>query len=74
MADEDKWGVDSDGGVGPFFDAIAYEKEFDDNRENPMSMGGEGHAEVEYQAGKLIELSNSDIHAMKKEIFYYKLL
>ena len=37
---KDKWEVDSDGEVGPFFDAIADEKEFGDVRDNPVSMGG----------------------------------
>ena len=46
MADQDKWEVDSDGEAGSFFDSNAYEKEFDDKRENPVSMGGEVHAEV----------------------------
>ena len=54
--DKYKWEVDSDAEVGPFLDAIAYEKEFDDNRENTVSMGGKGHVEVEYKAGKLVPL------------------
>ena len=44
--DKYKWEVDYDGGVGPFFDDIEYEKEFDYYRENHVSMGGEGHVEV----------------------------
>ena len=47
VEDQDKWEVDSDGEVGPFFDAIAYEKYFDHDRENPVSMRGEGATEVE---------------------------
>ena len=35
-----KWEVDSDGDAYPFFDAIADEKKFENNRENPLSMGG----------------------------------
>ena len=31
------------------FYAIAVEKEFDNYRENPMSMGWEGHFEVKYE-------------------------
>ena len=54
--------------------AIADEKEFDDSRENHMYMGGEGHAEVEHQAGKLIEISNSEIYAMKEEDLYHEIL
>ena len=49
--DKDKWEVDYDGGVGPFFDATAYDKEFDDDRENPVSRVGEGNIGVKYQAG-----------------------
>ena len=53
---------------------IADEKEFEDVRQNPMYMGGEGHAEVEHQAGKLIEISNSEIYAMKEEDLYHEIL
>ena len=35
--------VDYDGEVGPFFDAIADDKDFDYYRENPVLMVGEGH-------------------------------
>ena len=52
--DKDKRKVDSDGHAGPFFDAIADEKEFDDDRENPVSMGGEAHAEVKDLYRKLV--------------------
>ena len=38
-----------------FFYAIAYEKEYDDDRENPVSMGGEAHVEVQYQSRKLVQ-------------------
>ena len=48
-ADEEKWEVYSDGGVGPFLNVIADDKEFDDDRDNPVSMGGKGQVEVEYQ-------------------------
>ena len=54
--DKFKWEVDYDGDVGTFFDAIAYEKEFDEDRENPVSMGGDGHVGVQDQAGKFIIL------------------
>ena len=53
---KDKWEVDYDGDVGLFFYAIADEKEFDDSRDNLVSMVGEGHFEVEYQAGKFVLL------------------
>ena len=42
--DKYKWYVDSDGDIGPFFYAITDKKEFDKEKENPVSMGGEGHA------------------------------
>ena len=74
VADQDKWEVDSDGEVGPFFGAIADEKEFDDDRENPVSKGGEGATEVKYQARKLITLSNDKIDAMKKDQLYADIL
>ena len=35
-----------------------------------MSMGGEGHVEVEYKAGKFVPLSNEKINTMKKDSFY----
>ena len=41
--DKDKWEVDSGGGVDPFFGAIADVKYFDNDRENPVFTGGEGH-------------------------------
>ena len=40
VEDTGKWGVGYDWVVGPFFFFIADEKEFDDDRENPVSMGG----------------------------------
>ena len=40
VADQDKWGVDSGGGVGPFFGEIAYEKEFGNSRDNHVSIEG----------------------------------
>ena len=39
-----------------------------------MSMGGEGHVEVEYQAGKLVLISNYNIVATNKYGFYAELL
>ena len=63
-------GVDYDGGVGPFFDAVVDEKEFSNDRENPVSMGGKGHIEVEDQSGKFVPLSNYKIGAAKKEYLY----
>ena len=35
-----------------------------------MYMGWEGHTKVEYQAGKLVPLSNNNIYATKKDDFY----
>ena len=60
--------------VVPFFDAIADEKEFNDDRENLVSTGGEGHVEVKNQAGKFVPLSNDKIDATKKANFYAALL
>ena len=34
-----------------------------------MSVGGEVHVEVEYQAGKFVPLSNENIYSMKKDYF-----
>ena len=39
-----------------------------------MSMGGEGHAEVKYQSGNFVPISNSDIDAMKKDQLYAEIL
>ena len=64
--DKDKWEVDYDGKIGPFFNAITNEKDFDNVRENPVPMGGEGHAEVKYQAGEFVLLSNDKIDDTKK--------
>ena len=49
--DQEKWEVDYDGEVGPFFDAITEGKDFDNKKENPLSTGGEGHAEIKDQDG-----------------------
>ena len=73
-ADKYKWEVDYDGEVSPFFDAIADEKEFNDVRENPVSMGGKGDLEAEDQAGKFVPLSNDKIDEMKKDDFYADIL
>ena len=67
-------GVDYDGDVGPFFDAIADEKEFGDDRDNTVSMGGEGHVGVEDQDGKFVLLSIDKIDATKKDGFYAGIL
>ena len=56
--------------MGTFFGAIADKKEFDYDRENHVSMGGEGHVEVEDQAGDFVLLSNDKIDAMKKDYIY----
>ena len=41
VVDQNKWEVDYNGEVGTFFDTIAYQKEFDDDINNPVSTGGE---------------------------------
>ena len=40
MADQDKWEADDDGEVFPLLNNIAEEKEFDNERDNNVSMGG----------------------------------
>ena len=42
-ADQDKWKVDSYGEVCTFLNHTIDKKEFDDDRDNPVSMGGEVH-------------------------------
>ena len=37
-------------------------------------MGGEGHGEVKYQAGKFVPLSNCEIDATKEDQLYAELL
>ena len=54
--DKDKWEVYYDGGVVPLLDAITNEKGFDDDRENPVYMVGEGHVEVEVQSEKFVPI------------------
>ena len=66
-ADKDKWEVDYDEEVGNCFGAIEYEEEFDHYKENPMSIVGEVHAEVEYQAGKFALISKDKIDAMNMD-------
>ena len=58
----------------PFFYAIAGEKDFGCDRENHVSMGGQGRAKVKYQAGKFFPLSNRDIDAMNKAQLYSEIL
>ena len=70
MADQDKGEVDSDGEVGPILDAIADKREFNDDRDNPVSMEGKGYNEVKDQSGKFVKISNRDIDAMKKYQLY----
>ena len=40
VADQDKWEADDDGEVFPLLNNIAEEKEFDNERDNNVSMGG----------------------------------
>ena len=68
------WEVDSDGDAGPFFGAISYENELDDDRDNSVPMGGEGNVEVEYQSGNFILLLDNNIDATKKDKFMLSLL
>ena len=70
VADQDKGEVDYDGEVGPILDAISYEMEFDNDRDNPVSMEGKGYNEVKDQSGRFVKLSNRDIDATKKYKFY----
>ena len=74
MADQDKWEVDSYGEIGPLFDSIVDEKYVEDNRENTVSTGGEGHADVEDQAWKSVPLSNNNIDETKKYQLYADIL
>ena len=55
-SDKEKWEVYSEGVVGSFFNAISDDKYFEDDRDNPVYMGGERHAGVEDQAGKFVML------------------
>ena len=66
MADQNKWEVDSDGEVGSILDAISDEREYDDDRDNPVSTEGKVYNEVKYQSGKFVKLSNHDVGATKK--------
>ena len=61
-------------GTWSLFDAITDEKGFDDDRETPVSMGGEGHVEFKYQSGMFVTLCNGKINAMKKDSLYAALL
>ena len=69
VADKYRWGVDSNGLVGPFLYAIEDEKEFDDGRDNTVSMVGEGHFEVKDQSGKFVPILDENIDAMEKDNF-----
>ena len=64
VANKDKLDNDSDGGVDPFFNDIADKKVFEDGRDNPVSMEGEGHVETEVQYGKFVPLSNDKIDVL----------
>ena len=67
VSDQDKWEVDSGGGVGKILGVIADEKEFDNDRDNTVSMVEEVHAEVEDQDGRFVLVSNNKIDTMKKD-------
>ena len=66
--------VYSNGEVGPFLYAISDEKNFDNDRYNPVSIGGEVYVEVEDQDRKFVTLSNENIDTMKEDDFYSELL
>ena len=57
----------------PFF-AIADEKEFEDVRDNPVSVGGEVHVEKEYQSGKFVTISNDKIDLSNEDNLCDKLI
>ena len=73
-ADQYKWEVNYDGGVGTLFVAITDKKGFDDDRENLVSMEGQLQAEVEDQSGKFFPFLNDDSNEMKKYQFYAGIL
>ena len=54
--DKEKWEVGYDGEVGPFFDAIVDEKDYENDGENPLSMLGEVHVGVEDKSGRFVPL------------------
>ena len=72
MADQENSYVDSDGEVGPFFSATTDENYFEDDIDNPVSMGGEGHDEVEDKSGKFVTLSNSGIDEMNRDQGFFR--
>ena len=53
-----------------FFNAIADDNYFEDDRENCVSIGGGGDVEVRYQPSKFVTLYNKNIDAMNKEKLY----
>ena len=56
-------------GKSVLFDEIADEKDSDNDRDNPVSMVGEGHVEVEDQSGRFVPILNDNINAMKRDDF-----
>ena len=57
-----------------FFGAIADENDFDNDRDDTVSMGEEGHVEVKDQGGEIVILSNDKIDATKEDSFYAEIL
>ena len=57
-----------------FFGAIADKNDFDDDRDDTVSMGEEGHVEVKDQGGEIVILSNDKIDATKEDSFYAEIL
>ena len=73
-ADKEKWEVDYDGEVCTFLMPLHMRRILKIIKRKPMSMGEEKCVEVEYQAGRLVPLSNEKIDAMKKDYFYAEIL
>ena len=57
-----------------FFGAISDENDFDNDRDDTVSMGEEGHVEVKDQGGEIVILSNDKIDATKEDSFYAEIL
>ena len=72
--DKYKQEVNYDGKVGHFSDAIANENDFSNDIDNPFSMGGQGHVEVEDQSRNFVPISNDYIDTLKNYGFYSDIL
>ena len=49
---------------------MTYEKQFDNDRDNQISMGGQATTEAVDKGGVFVPLSNKNIDAMKNIQFY----